>query len=64
MPTSNGALGMNTMKDRDEEVRGLIARQAADWFLAQREGNLGRASARPLTSGCWHRPCTSMSILE
>jgi transmembrane sensor len=30
------------MNDReDEEVRTLIARQAADWFLAQREGNLG-----------------------
>jgi transmembrane sensor len=26
---------------RDEEVRALIARQAADWFLAHRDGSLG-----------------------
>ena len=32
---------MNAMNDRDEEVRALIARQAAEWFMAQRDGNLG-----------------------
>jgi transmembrane sensor len=31
------------MTDRDEEVRALIARQAADWFLAHRDGSLGTA---------------------
>ena len=29
------------MTVRDEEVRALIARQAADWFLAHRDGSLG-----------------------
>jgi transmembrane sensor len=29
------------MTVRDEEVRTLIARQAADWFLAHRDGSLG-----------------------
>ena len=29
------------MNDREEEVRSLIARQAADWFVAQRDGSLG-----------------------
>lgn len=29
------------MNAHDEEVRALIARQAADWFVAQRDGTLG-----------------------
>jgi transmembrane sensor len=29
------------MTVRDEEIRALIARQAADWFVAHRDGNLG-----------------------
>jgi len=29
------------MHNRDEEIRSLIARQAADWFVAQRDGSLG-----------------------
>lgn len=34
------------MNDRDDEVRTLIARQAADWFMAQREGSLGASERR------------------
>lgn len=41
MPSPNGPLEMSTMNDREKEVRELIARQAADWFMAQRDGNLG-----------------------